>query len=202
MSGAIGLKIHCPVAVVFRKRSLLTEYCNGCLEMKIETDRLIVRSVQETDFEPLATLWTDPEVTYYMGGPRNYEEVLKTLREDAQLSPRPIFDLWPVVEKETGQIIGDCGILEKEIDGRNQYEIVYVLAKLAWGKGFATEVASSLKDHAFNELGLKRITALIDPDNQKSEMVATKIGLRYEKDTVRPNGKTMRLFALNIEDCQ
>ena len=169
--------------------------------MNIETDRLIIRSAQKVDFEPLAALWADPEVTYYMGGPRNYEEILKELREDAQLNPQPAFDLWPVIEKETGQIIGTGGILEKDIDGRNQYEIIYVLAKSAWGKGFATEVARSLKDYAFNQLGLKRITALIDPDNQKSEIVATKIGLRYEKDTVRPNGKNMRLFALNIEDC-
>ena len=169
--------------------------------MKIETDRSIIRWIQKADLEPLAALWADPEVTYYMGGRRNYEEVLKELGEDAQLNPQPAFDLWPVIEKETGQIIGHCGILEKNIEGRNQYEIVYVLAKSAWGKGFATEVANSLKDYAFDQLGLKRITALIDPDNLKSEIVATKIGLRYEKNTVRPNGKNMRLFALNIEDC-
>jgi len=169
--------------------------------MKIETDRLIIKSNQEVDLEPLAALWADPEVTHYMGGPRNYEEILKILKEDAQVNPQPAFDLWPVIEKETGKIIGTGGILEKDIDGRKQYEIIYVLAKSAWGKGFATEVASSLKDYAFDELGLKRVTALIDPDNMKSEKVATKIGLRYEKDTVRPNGKIMRLYALNLEDC-
>jgi ribosomal-protein-alanine N-acetyltransferase len=168
--------------------------------MKIETDRLIIKSNQEVDLEPLAALWADPEVTYYMGGPRNYEEILKILREDAQLDPQPAFDLWPVIEKETGKIIGTGGILEKDIDGRNQYEIIYVLAKSVWGKGFATEMARSFKDYAINELGLERVTALIDPDNVKSEKVATKIGLKYEKDTVRPNGKTMRLFALNVED--
>jgi ribosomal-protein-alanine N-acetyltransferase len=169
--------------------------------MKIKTDRLIIRSIQEVDLEPLAALWTDPEVTYYMGGPRNYEEILKDLREDAQLDPQPAFDLWPVIEKKTGQIIGHCGILEKNIEGTNQYEIIYVLAKSAWGRGFATEAGSSLKKYGFDQLGLKRITALIDPDNLKSEMVAAKIGLRYERNTVRPNGKNMRLFALNIEDC-
>jgi ribosomal-protein-alanine N-acetyltransferase len=167
--------------------------------MKIETDRLIVRSNQLVDSEPLAALWADPDVTYYMGGARNYEEILKLSREYAQLNPQPAFDLWPVIEKETGQIIGTGGILEKDIDGSNQYEVIYVLAKSAWGKGFATELASSLKDYAFDDLGLKRVTALIDPGNLKSERVATKIGLRYEKDTVRPNGKIMRLFALNIE---
>ena len=168
--------------------------------MEIETDRLIIKSNQEVDLEPLATLWADPEVTHYIGGPRNYEEILKILREDAEVNPQPAFDLWPIIEKGTGQIIGTGGILEKDIDGRNQYEIIYVLAKSAWGKGFATEVARSLKDYAFDELGLKRVTALIDPDNQKSEVVATEIGLKYEKDTVRPNGKKMRLLALNFED--
>jgi ribosomal-protein-alanine N-acetyltransferase len=168
--------------------------------MRIETDRLIIKSNQEVDLEALAALWADPNVTCYMGGPRNYEEILRILREDAQVNPQPAFDLWPVIEKETGHIIGTGGILDKDIDGSNQYEIIYVLAKSAWGKGFATEAASSLRDYAFNELGLKRVTALIDPDNVKSERVATKIGLRYEKDTVRPNGKSMRLFALNIED--
>ena len=170
--------------------------------MKIETDRLIIKSNQEVDLAPLAALWTDPDVTCYMGGPRDYEEILGILREDAQANPQPAFDLWPVIEKETGQIIGTGGILEKDIDGRNQYEIIYVLARSAWGRGFATELASSLKSYAFDELGLKRVTALIDPDNLESERVATKIGLRYEKDTVRPNGNNMRLFALNIEDCQ
>jgi ribosomal-protein-alanine N-acetyltransferase len=168
--------------------------------MRIETDRLIIRSIQEVDSEPLAALWADPDVTYYMGGPRSYEELLRMLTKDAQVDPQPVFDLWPVIEKKTGQIVGHCGIIEKEIDGRNQYEIVYVLARSAWGKGFATEAASSLKGYAFNELGLKRVVALIDPDNLKSEKVATKIGLRYEKDTVRPNGRIMRLFALSIED--
>jgi len=168
--------------------------------MKIETDRLIIKSNQEVDLEPLAALWADPEVTYYMGGPRNYEEILRILREDAQVNPQPAFDLWPVIEKETGQIIGTGGILEKDIDGRNEYEIIYVLAKSAWGKGFATELASSLKGYAFDELGLKRVTALIDPDNKKSERVAIKIGLKYEKGTIRPNGKQMGLFALDIED--
>jgi ribosomal-protein-alanine N-acetyltransferase len=169
--------------------------------MKIESDRLIIKSNQEVDLEPLAALWADPEVTHYMGGPRNYEEILKILKEDAEVNPQPAFDLWPVIDKETGKIIGTGGILEKDIDSRNQFEIIYVLAKSAWGKGFATEIASALKDYAFNQLSLKRVTALIDPDNVKSEIVATKIGLRYEKDTVRPNGRTMRLYALNLEDC-
>jgi len=166
--------------------------------MKLETNRLIIRSLRKSDVESLAALWTDPNVTYYMGGSRNYEEVLKNLSEDARRSQQPSFDLWPVINKATGKIIGHCGIIDKEVEGKTEYEIVYVLAKSAWGKGLATEAAISIRDYAINKLGLKRIVALIDPDNQRSEIIAKKIGLTYEKDTVRPGGKIMRIFALNV----
>ncbi|MFC2027030.1 GNAT family N-acetyltransferase [Chloroflexota bacterium] len=168
--------------------------------MKLETDRLIIRSIQETDSESLANLWIDPDITCYMNGPRNYEEILKNFTEDAQIKPPLKVDLWPVVEKVTGQIIGHCGIIDKDTEGESEYEIIYVLAKSAWGKGLATEAAISIRDYAFRQLGLNRIIALIDPNNPNSERVAIKTGLRYEKDTVRPNGKTMRVFTLNVED--
>jgi ribosomal-protein-alanine N-acetyltransferase len=169
--------------------------------MKIETDRLLIRSTQETDLESLAELWTDPDVTYYMGGRRNFEEVLNSLIEDLQYNPQPNFNLWPVIEKGTAQIIGHCGIVEKEVEGESEYEIIYILAKSSWGKGFATEAAISLRDFAFKQLGLKRIIALIDPYNSSSERVAVKIGLSYEKDSIRPSGKTVKVFALNLKDC-
>ena len=59
-----------------------------------------------------------------------------------------------------------------------------------------------MKDYAFNQLGLKCLVALIDPDNPKSQNTAVKIGLKHEKDTLRPNGMGMRLFALDIVDRQ
>ena len=168
--------------------------------MKIETDRLVIRSKKEIDLESLATLWTDSEVTYYMGGPRNYKEVIKSLNEDIQAERD--FDLWSVIEKGTGQVIGHCGIIDKEVDSKNEYEIVYVIAKSAWGQGYATEAATDIKDYAYQQLGLGRIIALIDPDNTRSERVAVKIGLKYEKDTIRPNGETMKVYALNFKDYQ
>ena len=170
--------------------------------MKLETDRLIIRSIQENDSSSLADLWSDPDVTCDMGGPRDHKEVLNCFIEDAQLNPQPTFDLWPVIEKVTDQIIGHCGIIDKDIENRIEYEIIYVLAKSAWGKGYATEAAISLRNYAFKQLGLKRIIALIDSNNKKSERVAIKIGLMYEKDTIRPDGKTMRVFALNTNDCE
>lgn len=54
-------------------------------------------------------------------------------------------------------------------------------------------------DYASKQLGLRRIIALIRLGNAKSERVAVKIGLRYEKDTIRPNDETMKVYALNFK---
>jgi ribosomal-protein-alanine N-acetyltransferase len=168
--------------------------------MRIETPRLLVRSLMVSDAGPLATLWADPEVTRYMGGPRNRDDIRVSLEEDAALTPTEKDDLWPVIEKATGTVIGHCGLLDKEVDGQDEVELVYVLARSAWGKGYATEAAQALRGYAFGALGLKRIISLIEPDNAPSERVATKVGMRLEKETVRPGGRLMRVYAVSADE--
>ncbi len=167
--------------------------------MLIETQRLLLRPLTSADVDAIVQIWTDPDVTRYMGGPRDPEKVRATLTEDARANPPPLFDLQPVVEKATGIVIGDCGIIEKTVDDRAEHEVVYVLAKSAWGKGYATEIAQAIRDHAFEQMGLQRIIALIDAENVASRRVAEKVGFNYEKDTVRPSGKQMHVFAAESE---
>jgi hypothetical protein len=52
-----------------------------------------------------------------MGGPRNHQELYNELLEDTRIKPYPKFDLWPVVEKAKRQVVGHCGIIDKEVDG-------------------------------------------------------------------------------------
>jgi len=163
--------------------------------MKLETERLILRPLEVADAVACSKLWTDPEVTRYMGGPRNYEEIYAEFVKDARDESPPKFDLWPVVEKSTGKIIGHCGLLDKEVEGKEEIELVYVFAQTAWGNGYATEIANAIADYAFSELGLKRIISLIKPRNEASENVARKIDMEYEKDVLRPGNKAMRVYS-------
>ncbi len=163
--------------------------------LHIETGRLIIRSLRHADAPALAELWSDPDVTRFMGGPRNYSQVRETLEQDAA-GPALTFDLWPVVEKNSGRIIGDCGLLDKEVDGQAEVELVYVFHPSAWGKGYATEAAGAIRDYAFTRLGLARLIALIDPHNAASAQVARKLGFHLEKETRRPGGKVMQVYAL------
>jgi ribosomal-protein-alanine N-acetyltransferase len=160
----------------------------------VETERLIVRSLEPGDVEALAALWCDPRATAYLGGPRRFDEVCRTLRDDLALAVQPTFDLWPTIEKASGRVVGHCGLLDKEIEGRVEIELVYVLAPWAWGRGFATEAGRAIRDHAVTTLQRRRLVALIRSENAASERVASKLGFRCQGDVQRPHG-AMRLYA-------
>lgn len=165
--------------------------------MRIETERLLLRRVEEPDATVLGELWSDPKVTRYMRGPRDFEKVRLKLEAEAHAVIVHATGWWPVVEKASGRVIGDCGLIEKEVDGREEIELIYVFAYDSWGKGYGTEAALALRDHAFYGQGLPRIIALIDPENHASARIAEKIGMRFERETRRPSGKVMRLYAMH-----
>jgi ribosomal-protein-alanine N-acetyltransferase len=166
--------------------------------MQIETERLLIRSLEVADASPLAAIWSDPDVTRHMGGPRDFADIRIGLEEEARAGTQAEIVLWPVVEKASGRVIGHCGLLEKDVDNQSEIELIYVLASDSWGKGYATEAASVLRDYAFDQLGLRRIIALIDPENPASARVAEKIGMEYERETRRPSGKIMRIHSISI----
>lgn len=162
----------------------------------IETSRLIVRSLEMADVPALVATWVDEDVTRYMGGPRDRDDVERSLEAKARSGQPENFDLWPVIRKANGALVGHCGLLRKTVDGESETELVYVIAKEAWAQGYATEAAAAICDYALSQVGCERLVALIDPDNAASERVAVKIGLRHERDTVRPNGRLLRVYAL------
>jgi hypothetical protein len=82
-------------------------------------------------------------------------------------------------------VIGYCGLFYfPDIDGQPEIEIGYRLARSAWGHGYATEAALSVRDFAVTTLGIKRLIAMIDPSNLASIRVAEKLGMRYEKEVM------------------
>lgn len=162
----------------------------------LETPRLLIRPLQASDVAVLAGIWADPEVTRYMGGPRDREKVRQLLEDELRTGSADAFGFCPVVEKTSGRVIGDCGLTKKEVDGREEIELVYVFAADGWGKGYATEAASALRDYALGSLRLGRLIALIDPENVASARVAEKVGMRFEKEVVRPGGTLRHVYAM------
>ena len=163
--------------------------------MYLTTNRLLLRPVEYMDIDQLVAMWADPDVTCYMGGPRDPDEVRDVLDEEVENPPKGAFGQWPLIEKEGGRVAGDCGLIEKEIDGVEEIELVYVIAKWAWGRGFATEIGQSLLAFAFDILDLTRVVSLIDVGNERSKRVAAKLGMQFEKLVMRSDGIERELWA-------
>ena len=169
------------------------------MSLRLETPRLRLQPQKTSDIPFLVGLWSDPEVTRYLGGPRDPDELARTFKQAAQDPEAQAFDLWPVQQRPTGRLVGHCGLLEKEVEDRAEIELVYVIAAAEWGKGYASEIAAALRDQAFGPLGLGRLIALIHPGNEASEKVAVRLGMHLEREIMRPSGNPRRLYALQKE---
>lgn len=163
----------------------------------IETPRLLIRALSSADIPALIALWTDPEVTRHMGGPRDVTRLQQVYDEELHVADPPRYTLWPVVERATGKVVGECGLLEKDVEGRREVELVYVFTGDVWGQGYATEAAAAVRDAAVRA-GIARLIALIEPGNPASARVARKVGMRLEREVVRPGGAVRQVYAFDL----
>jgi [ribosomal protein S5]-alanine N-acetyltransferase len=150
----------------------------------LETERLILRSLEPGDFEDLFELYRDPDMRrYFPEGVRSCEETREELMYFVHGGDpaHPQLGLWAAIQKPTGRFIGRCGLIPWTIDGRFEVEVAYMIAKPFWRQGLGSEAASALVKHGFEIFGLRRIIALIDPGNIASKLTAERAGLRFER---------------------
>ena len=149
------------------------------------TPRLTLRQFHRGDLGALTAVLSDPEVMRFsVAGPMSRDQVADLLEHVEQSYRENGYGLW-AVEHRSGLMIGYCGLVAQDVDGRREVEIGYRLARNYWGGGLATEAAQAVRDHAFGPLGLTRIVSLVTPDNIASIRVAEKNGMRLRKTTVK-----------------
>jgi RimJ/RimL family protein N-acetyltransferase len=87
------------------------------------------------------------------------------------------FSFWAVTDADSGELLGDCGLIPLEGVGP-EIELGYRVASAHWGKGYATEAATACRDLGFGRFGLERIYVDVHPQNERSQNVARKLGAR------------------------
>ena len=149
----------------------------------LETERLILRRQVIEDMDALWALYCDPEITRYVpDAPKTFDEAKLELEWHMNGHPKnPDLGLWATIHKESGRFIGRCGLLPWTIDGQEEVEVAYTIAREFWGQGLGTEAARSIVTYGFIHLHLTRLICLIEPENQASVNVAQKIGMTFEK---------------------
>jgi RimJ/RimL family protein N-acetyltransferase len=142
------------------------------MEGRLETERLILRPINEDDVDVLVALDRDPEVMRYINGgkptPRSEMEAIVRSR---------IGQRWLAFERSTGEFVGWFGL--RGSDGDHDRGLGYRLRRASWGQGFATEGSLALIDLAFTHLGAERVRADTMTVNTPSRRVMERCGLRY-----------------------
>lgn len=163
----------------------------------LETDRLLLRGHCLDDFSHCAAMWGDPNVTrYILDRPQTQEEVWSRLLRYVGHWVFVGFGYWVIVEKRTGDFIGEAGFADykREIEPslKGVPEIGWVLASNAHGKGFATEAVQAIT--AWGDTRFQIPTrCIISPDNLASFRVAAKCGYREIQRTTYHGHPTVML---------
>lgn len=150
--------------------------------MRIETERLLLREMNEGDYLDLCKILQDKDVMYAYDGPFSDEEVQQWLDNQKERYRRNEFGLLALVLKDTNEMIGQCGLTLQEYKSEQVLEIGYLLKKEFWGNGYATEAAKACKEYAFQTLKVNEVFSIIRDTNIASQQVAIRNGMKV-KDT-------------------
>lgn len=142
-----------------------------------ETERLILRQMKRSDYDGLCKILQDEEVMYAYEGAFSDAEVRSWLDKQLARYKEDGFGLFAVILKETGEMIGQCGLTMQDIPGKRVLEIGYLFQKKYWHQGYATEAAKACKEYAFTELKAGEVFSIIRDSNIASQNVAKRNGM-------------------------
>jgi RimJ/RimL family protein N-acetyltransferase len=130
----------------------------------IETERLLIRPLAADERAAMLALWSDPANERVTP-----DSTPKQVRAWVEALP------WGVWERESGELVGDCSL---HFDtGFGEWELSYGFRRDRWGRGYATEAARACVRYGFEQLGVEKIVADVDPANVGSARVLEKAGL-------------------------
>ena len=160
--------------------------------MILETERLYLRELNQGDFDALCRMLKDPEVMYAYEGAFSDGEAHSWLDRQIRRYRMWGFGLWAVIEKETGALIGQCGLTMQPWRDTEVLEIGYLLCRAYWRRGYAAEAAEACRQYAFETLGAGEVCSIIRDTNTASQRVALQIGMeRRDSWTKRYRGVDM-----------
>jgi ribosomal-protein-alanine N-acetyltransferase len=142
----------------------------------LTTERLVLRPVTLRDRAALLAHWTTSDVRLFLfdGGIMSEGEITEAIEDSTRDFAAAGYGLWLIHEKDQAELVGTAGLRPLEDIG---LEIFYSLAPGSWGKGYATEAARAVVEHALGPLGLPEVLAEVDEGNAASIKVIERLGM-------------------------
>jgi ribosomal-protein-alanine N-acetyltransferase len=168
-----------------------------------ETERLKFRLLLQSDYDEWLPLFPDNDAARFLGMAH-------------LVTPKERCDLWfeksmarydnetggmnVLTDKQTGKMIGQCGLLMQEVEGEWIMEIGYSILPQYWGKGYASEAARKCRDYAFSHGYANELFSIIHPDNHGSAKVAENNGMRFYKPLPDYKGMPVNVYRITREE--
>ena len=149
--------------------------------LHLSTERLDLRPLVPEDLGALVALLGDPVGMSSWPAPLTYYESRAWIERNRARYETDGFGRCAVVWRETGELVGDAGLISTVVEATLEVELGWVVRHDMWGRGIATEAGSAWRDFAFDVLGLTRVVSMIAEANAASRRVADKLGMTLER---------------------
>ncbi len=148
----------------------------------LKTERLFLREMNMEDFEALYAVLADPEIMKHYPYSFDEEKVRQWIERNMNRYKDNGFGLWAVCLKDTGEMIGDCGLTLQNIDGEMLPEIGFHIRRDHQRKGYAKEAAIAVLEWAFENTVYPAIYSYCKYTNEPSYKTAEAIGMHFQKE--------------------
>jgi RimJ/RimL family protein N-acetyltransferase len=166
----------------------------------LETERLVLRRMTADDAGFILKLVNEPSFRHFIGdkGVRNHMDAVHYIRTGPVANyERFGFGQYLVELKDSRVPIGMCGLTKK--DSLQDVDLGFAFLPEFWSKGYAFEAAAAVKAYSKDTLGISRLIAITNPDNESSIRLLEKIGLRFERMIrLSEDASEIKLFASDV----
>jgi len=167
------------------------------ITMILETERLILREMDQNDYDALYAVLADSDIMEHY--PYTFDEtrVRNWIARNMERYSKDGFGLWAVVLKETGEMIGDCGITMQNIHGTMLPEVGYHIRADQQRKGYASEAAAGCIRWAFTNYDFPAVYSYMKYTNIPSQRTAMKNGMKFVEEYEDSDNTYTRVFAIH-----
>ena len=168
--------------------------------MIIETERLILREMNESDFDALYAVLGDPDIMQHYPYTFDEKRVHGWIERNIERYRTCGFSLWAVCLRENGEMIGDCGLTLQMIEGQQLPEIGYHIHKDQQHRGYASEAAAAVRDWAFTHTEYPALYSYCKYTNVPSYRTAEAIGMHFLKNYPDEANEITHVSVISRED--
>ena len=168
--------------------------------MVVETERLYLREMTDEDFHALYKVLADSDIMQHYPYIFDENRVRNWIKRNIERYRTLGFGLWAVCLKETGEVIGDCGLTMQLINGQIKPEIGYHIRADKQRNGFAKEAAIAVRDWTFNNTPFNVIYSYMKHTNEPSVKTAISYGCKQVDEFTDDVNTITKVFAISRDE--